>query len=72
MTASPDDPVAPRENPSASPPDTEPGATDGEIFLVIQNGAAPEMKMKGLKGRMSDNDMWNVVNYLRSVGPKKK
>ena len=48
------------------------GSTDGEIFLVIQNGAAPELKMKGLKGRMSDTDIWNVVNYLRSVGPKKK
>jgi len=47
------------------------GATDGEIFLVIQNGAGPEMKMKGLKGRMSDKDIWNVVNYLRSLGPKK-
>jgi len=29
------------------------------------------MKMKGYKGRMTDNDMWNVVNYLRSIGPKK-
>jgi len=27
--------------------------------------------MKGYKGRMTDTDMWNVVNYLRSVGPKK-
>ena len=48
------------------------GATDGEIFMVIQNGAGPEMKMKGYKGRMSDTDTWNVVNYLRSLGPKKK
>jgi mono/diheme cytochrome c family protein len=47
------------------------GATDGEIFLVIRDGAGPDMKMKGYKGRMTDNDMWNVVNYLRSVGPKK-
>jgi mono/diheme cytochrome c family protein len=47
------------------------GATDGEIFLVIQNGAAPEMKMKGYKGRIADKDIWNVVNYVRSLGPKK-
>jgi mono/diheme cytochrome c family protein len=48
------------------------GATDGEIFLVIQNGAGPDMKMKGYKGRLSPTDTWNIVNYLRSVGPKKK
>ncbi len=47
------------------------GATDGEIFLVIRDGAGPEMKMKGYKGRMQDADIWNVVNYLRSLGPKK-
>jgi mono/diheme cytochrome c family protein len=47
------------------------GGTDGEIFLVIQQGAAPDMKMKGYKGRLTDTDIWNIVNYLRSL-PKKK
>ena len=47
------------------------GSTDGEIFLVIRDGAGPDFTMKGYKGRMADNDIWNVVNYLRSVGPKK-
>ena len=47
------------------------GGTDGEIFLVIRDGAGPDFTMKGYKGRMADNDIWNVVNYLRSVGPKK-
>ena len=47
------------------------GATDGEIFLVLRDGAGPDFKMKGYKGRMSDADMWNVVNFLRSLAPKK-
>jgi mono/diheme cytochrome c family protein len=47
------------------------GSTDGEIFLVLRDGAGPDFKMKGYKGRMSDTDMWNVINYLRSLGPKK-
>ena len=47
------------------------GSTDGEVFLVLRDGAGPELKMKGYKGRMSETDMWNVINYLRSVGPKK-
>ena len=46
------------------------GGTDGDIFLVLRDGAGPDFKMKGYKGRLTDNDMWNIVNYLRSVGPK--
>ncbi len=45
------------------------GTTDGEIFAVIEGGAGPKMDMKGFKGRMPEADIWNVVNYLRSVGP---
>jgi len=26
--------------------------------------------MKGFKGRMTDTEMWNVVNYLRSLAKK--
>jgi hypothetical protein len=26
--------------------------------------------MPGVKGRLSDTDVWNIVNYLRSLGPK--
>jgi mono/diheme cytochrome c family protein len=48
------------------------GATDGEIALVIQHGAGPDFKMRAFKGRLSDTDVWNVVNYLRSLGPPKK
>ncbi|MEQ1575206.1 MAG: cytochrome c [Vicinamibacterales bacterium] len=43
------------------------GSTDGEIHAVIVNGAGPKFEMKGLK--MPDQDMWNVINYLRSIGP---
>jgi mono/diheme cytochrome c family protein len=46
------------------------GSTDGEIFAVIQNGAGPKFDMKGYKGKISDTDTWNIVNYLRSLGPK--
>ena len=46
------------------------GSTDGEIFMVIQEGAGPKFDMKGLKTRLSPTDTWNIVNYLRSLGPK--
>lgn len=48
------------------------GSTDGEIFFVIANGAGPKFDMKGNKSKMTDTDMWNIVNYLRSIGPAAK
>ena len=47
------------------------GSSDGEIFAVLSAGAGPDFKMRGYKGRIPDQDLWHVVNYLRSVGPKK-
>src|SRR5262245_61745355 len=43
------------------------GSTDGEIFLVIRDGAGPKFDMKGYKSKMTETDIWNVVNYLRSL-----
>ena len=43
------------------------GSTDGEIFLVIREGAGPKMDMKGYKSKMSETDVWNVVDFLRSL-----
>jgi mono/diheme cytochrome c family protein len=43
------------------------GATDGEIFAVIQEGAGPKFEMKGFKGKMPDQDAWHIVNYLKSL-----
>ena len=46
------------------------GSTDGEIFLVIKEGAGPKFDMKGFKSKMTDQEIWNVVNYLRSLQAK--
>jgi mono/diheme cytochrome c family protein len=48
------------------------GSTDGEIFLVIRDGAGPKFEMKGFKSRMTEQETWHVVNFIRSIGPKKK
>jgi mono/diheme cytochrome c family protein len=48
------------------------GSTDGEIFAAIQNGPAPNSAMKGFKARMTDEQIWQVVDYVRSLGPQKK
>jgi mono/diheme cytochrome c family protein len=46
------------------------GSTDGEIFAVIRDGAGPKFDMKGFKSKLSETDMWNIVNYLRSLQAK--
>jgi mono/diheme cytochrome c family protein len=40
------------------------GGSDGEIFAVIHDGVSADME--GYAERMSDAEIWNVVNYLRT------
>jgi mono/diheme cytochrome c family protein len=47
------------------------GDTDGEIFSIILNGApAPKTEMKPMKGTIAEKDIWNLVNFVRTLGPK--
>jgi cytochrome c len=45
------------------------GSTDGDIFVDIRDGVGGSGAMKGLNGRpgVGPNDMWNLVNYIRSL-----
>ena len=47
------------------------GSTDGEVFDSIKNGVAPDFNMVAWKDKLKDDDIWNVVNYLRSIAKKK-
>lgn len=42
--------------------------TDGQLKWIIENGVAPS-GMPGAKGILSDDDMWNIVLYLRHLPP---
>jgi mono/diheme cytochrome c family protein len=46
------------------------GSTDGAIFANIKNGVAPDFNMVPWKDKLKDDDIWNVVNYLRSIAKK--
>jgi mono/diheme cytochrome c family protein len=46
------------------------GSTDGELFMVIKEGAGPKFDMKGFKSKMTDQEIWNVINYLHSLQAK--
>jgi len=43
------------------------GASDGEIFDSIKNGVGPDFNMVPFKDTLKDDEIWNVVNYLRSI-----
>ena len=43
------------------------GSTDGEIFTNIKDGIAPDFNMTPFKDRLKDEEIWNVVNYVRSL-----
>ena len=45
------------------------GSTDGEIYAVIKRGIPPTM-MAGWEGRIPDNEIWAIVNYLRTLAAK--
>jgi mono/diheme cytochrome c family protein len=47
------------------------GSTDGEIFDVIKNGVPPDLNMEPWGDRINDTNIWNVVNYVRSLAKKK-
>lgn len=46
------------------------GSTDGEIFTAIKEGVSADML--AYKDKLNDKQIWQVVTFLRSIGPKTK
>jgi cbb3-type cytochrome c oxidase subunit III len=44
------------------------GSTDGEIFAVIRDGTSSDME--AYKDKLSEKQIWTIVNFVRSLGPK--
>lgn len=67
-----DGPLAPKNPSPANLTDDkwDYGSTDGEIFSIIANGVGGESEMKGQRSELTTTEMWNIVNYLRSIGPE--
>ena len=43
------------------------GSSDGEIFSVIRDGTSADME--SYAEQIGDAEIWNLVNYIRSIGP---
>ncbi len=46
------------------------GETDGELFVVIRDGAGPGSQMPDYGGKLSDEEIWQIVRHLRSLSMK--
>jgi len=46
------------------------GSSDGEIFTVIKEGVPPDFYMEPWGDRLKDEEIWNTVNYIRSLAKK--
>jgi mono/diheme cytochrome c family protein len=67
-----DGPLAPKNPKPADLTDDkwDHGSTDGEIYTLILNGApAPMSEMKPMKGTLTPTQIWQLVNFIRSIGP---
>lgn len=51
-------------------PATLKSVSDGEMFYVIKNGNGGEMPSEA--DRLKDEDVWNLVNYIRSIPKNSK
>lgn len=47
------------------------GDSDGEIFYTIRNGIGPDFLMDTWQGAISDENIWSLVNYLKTLSAKK-
>ncbi len=59
-----------RQPPDLADDQWDHGSSDSDIFRVIKRGLPPTM-MAGFDGRIPDRDIWNIVNYLRTLHPGK-
>lgn len=69
-----DGPMAPKDThpPSLTDAPGAHGSTDGDIFVTVRDGIGPKFDMKPNKEKISEQDTWNLVNYLRGIGTGKR
>ena len=67
-----DGPMAPKDShpPNLTDDKWDHGSSDSDIFQIISEGAPPKFVMKGFKSKLTPQEMWNVVNYVKSLHAK--
>ena len=47
------------------------GGSDGDIFTSVKDGIGPDFNMTPFKDMLKDEEIWNVVNYVRSLAKRR-
>ena len=45
------------------------GSSDGEIYVSIRDGIGPEFVMDSWRDKLRDEEIWNLVNYIKTLAP---
>ena len=48
------------------------GDSDGAIYNVIRQGVPPAYDMDAWEGRITDEEIWHVVNFLRELAARSR
>ena len=59
-----------KQPPDLTDDQSDHGSGDAEVFTVVKRGLPPTM-MPGFGGQVSDEDIWRLVNYLRTLRTSK-
>ena len=43
------------------------GGSDGEVFVAIRDGIGPDFAMDAFGGRLTEPDIWRLVNFLKRL-----
>ena len=46
------------------------GGADGDLFKTVKEGVGPALDMQAWGDRLSDDDIWNAINYIRDLTKK--
>ena len=46
------------------------GDSDGDIYNVIRQGVPPAYDMDAWEGRITDEEIWHIVNFLRELAAR--
>jgi mono/diheme cytochrome c family protein len=46
------------------------GATDADLFKTIKGGVGPAFDMQAWGDRLSDEEIWNAINYIRDLSKR--
>lgn len=59
-----------KQPPDLTDAQSDHGSTDGDLFTAIKRGV-PSTMMPGFGGSLKDDEIWSIVNYVRTLQPRK-